>query len=94
MDGHVRHPRLDCVVLLALAMPCCNASFVPDTLTDTLLRGGRDKSSCALTFRAWSWNRISAYLHIYSFKTIYENEKTITQPTGSAAHRLVGLGSR
>ena len=36
MDEHVRHPRLDCVVLLALAMLCCNAPAVTDTFTDTL----------------------------------------------------------
>ena len=36
MNGRVRHPQLACVVLLALATLCCNASFVPDTLTSTI----------------------------------------------------------
>ena len=36
MNGRIRHPRLVCVVLLALAKPCCNVTVVYDTLTNTL----------------------------------------------------------
>ena len=36
MNGRIGHPRLVCVVLLALAMLCCNALSVPDTLTSTI----------------------------------------------------------
>ena len=35
MNGRIRHPQLVCVVLLALATLCCNALYVPDTLTST-----------------------------------------------------------
>ena len=36
MNGRIRHPQLVCVVLLALAKPCCNVMVVPDTLTSTI----------------------------------------------------------
>ena len=36
MNGRIRHPRLVCVVLLALATLCCHASYVSDTITSTI----------------------------------------------------------